>query len=121
MFSLSSTVYLDRYEKEYFRILSVNKPPPGPLANRITRIKPNRLSQFEPHNNQTCCIYALKHDVNNDHCKKHKTLMTEDDIDELCEFLVSNDYSINNSFTKIIQKNPRLNRDDGFICYVSYK
>jgi hypothetical protein len=62
MFSLSSKIYLDTYEKTYYRILCVNKPPPGPLSNYIVRVKHNRLSPFESFTEPTnCCIYAIFH------------------------------------------------------------
>jgi hypothetical protein len=124
MFSLSSKIYLDTYEKTYYRILCVNKPPPGPLSNYIVRVKHNRLSPFESFTEPTnCCIYAIKHIPTQCHsynCTKHRTYMTIDDIDVLLDFLVNNNYSVNNSFTKVIQKNNRLNKNDDFICYFSY-
>lgn len=123
MFSLSSIIYLDTHLKEYFRILSVNKPPPGPLGQYITKINQNRLSPFESFtNDKSCCIYAIKHLPNNGstQCNKHQSFMTIDDLDILIDFLVENNYDVNTRLSKLIQKNPRLNKKDDFIFYVSY-
>ncbi len=119
MFSLSSKVYLDTYEKTYYRILCVNKPPPGPLGDYIVRLKHNRLSPFA--STKECCIYAIKHiPYMSQHCTEHKTYITINEVETLFDFLVENNYSINNSFTKVFQKNKRLNNNDEFICYISY-
>lgn len=123
MFRLSSTIYLDTYEKEYYRILKLNKKPPGPLGNYVVRIKENRRSPFESSKLSDCCIYGIKHlpgQENSTHCNRYNTYMTIDDLDVLFDFLVENNYSINKEFTKVVQKNDRLNNKDDFICYISY-
>lgn len=125
MFGLYSTIYLDPYEKQYFRILYVTKPPDGPLSQYIFPLKENRLSPFTNNNTSSCCVYAIKRLLPQTTCSKNYNnnatqYMTIDDIDALFEFLESNQYTIQETFTKITLKNPRLHKSNDFICFISY-
>lgn len=124
LFTLSSRIYLDKYEKEYIRILTLNKMPIGPLKDKVTQVKDNKLSEYK--NNvvgnrvDNCCFYAFVSDEFNLSCYNDYKYLTIEDFDALLEFLVSNNYTVRESLTKLTRKNERLNSNDDFICYLAY-
>jgi len=119
MFKLASTLYLDKLEKTYKRVLTVNKIPDGPLKNMVLQIKPERLSEFIHNDNQyNCCIYVIDSGLKL-RCNDYKYL-TLDDIDLLFEYIFENDYKIDETITKLTLKNKRINSNDEFICYLKY-
>ena len=79
--------------------MTINKHPEGHLSTIVKRIQTPTLSPFQE--NSACCpikncAYALYKIHNN--CE----LMTPDDIPELFNFLISNDYKIDTSITKMM-------------------
>tara|TARA_Y100000780_G_C13693891_1_gene420608 strand:- start:1029 stop:1394 length:366 start_codon:yes stop_codon:yes gene_type:complete len=119
MFRLGSTLYLDKIDKTYKRILTVNKIPNGPLGNIIKQVRQERLSEFEINSPQSkCCIYVIDSTTFNT-CNDYK-YMTIEDVDDLFEYIFENDYKIEETITKLTLKNKRINSNDDFICYLKY-
>lgn len=125
MFKIYSRIYYDRIEKEYIRIICLDKKPEGELSNYISILKPQNLhdnSYFASNNRigneANCCIYAIKRDISNKNCNNNYKYITIGQIEEVFDFLVNNNYEIVDSFTKYTKKNKRLNNNDDFICYV---
>lgn len=120
IYKLYSTLYLDRYDELYKRIIAIDKMPQGLLSNYIRKIQRNKLSPFDVQQNSSynfnCnnhCIYAIL-DVDN----KHNFLCLEN-ISDLLNFLMSNGYTIDTSVTKLLIKNKRINNNDDIICFIS--
>jgi hypothetical protein len=121
MFKLSSTIYYDRIHEEYVRILCLNKPPTGPLSSKVFHLRRNKLTESQPYDECDRCIFVIKSDLYSGYsgCKKYMYIPL-DDIDILFDYLIHNGYEIEKTFTKISQKNTRLNKNDDFICYITY-
>jgi len=122
MFSVKSIIYLDTYEKEYIRVLVLSKIPPGPLANFVVRITNNKLSEFDVkskfHNNRDDCLYVIKRELTG-YNGGYKYL-TIDDVDELIDYNITNNYNINTAYTEILQRNKRVNSKDDVLFYLTY-
>lgn len=119
MFKLSSTVYLDNSISEYIRLLTINKVPEGPLKDKIKRIKPNKLSEFNNPKDNNCCLYVIRNTFETK-CSNNYDYLTVNDSDILLEYLVANGYKIQESLTRLTRKNTYLNNNDNFICYFTY-
>lgn len=116
IYLLKSYVYLDKHLQSYYRILTLNKMPDGPLSNWIVRIKDEKRSPFEDNYsmNNHCynpCLYAIKKPGD---CH----LLCLDKIDELFEFLLENDYDIDYKLSKLINNNSRINGNSDIICSI---
>ena len=82
--------------------------PNGNLKNYIIRVNNSPLSPFQNNNYNNCnnyCIYAIKSFNNCDN------FLDPNNIDELYEFLLNNNYTVNYEFTNLINngKNPNIN------------
>lgn len=117
IYKLSSNVYLNKYDECYMNIIVINKMPDGPLKNIVKQIQHNKLSPFQE-NSHCCgsksCIFAIQNPYN------REKLLCIDDIEILFEFLIKNGYTFENSLSKLISKNNRLNNDERFISFIKY-
>jgi hypothetical protein len=97
-FTISCIPYYDRINKCYKSILSVNEIPNGPLRTLIRRIEYNKLSPFQQ--NGPCYTYdKCKYVIAGSKCCE---FMTNDEIYNLTNFLLSNGYQIENQLTNTL-------------------
>jgi len=115
-FLLSSMPYLDQYNNCYKNILTININPIGPLKSIVRRINPPKLSIFKEPSpccpNQTC-YYAVK-SFNNP-----QELLCLDEIPILFNFLLTNQYKIDNSLTKLMN-NSSIKMTNPILCFITY-
>lgn len=116
IYSLKSIPYYNSIYQEYTNILTINKKAVGPLALITKGLTLNKLSPFQSNTNlcpQSNCIQAITK-INN-----QNELMCIDELPELFEFLLNNDYTIDNSVTKVLNKtNVKMNGN--LICIIKY-
>ena len=116
-YKISTTLYLDKFTECYRTIVIINKSPDGPLKKHVKSIPRNKLSPFEGDNycsNKPSCYHVLYNFNGN------KELLCVEEIVDLFNFLSLNGYTIDNSLSKIFNKNDKLNNNDNFICMISY-
>jgi hypothetical protein len=108
MFTLFSRPYLDTCSKNYYNIVTVNIPPPGPLAKFVQGVKFYPLSQFKSFDSSSqtrselCGLaivapFAAQGQGNG--CKI--PFVTTDNVPLLFSYLVENGYTIDTSLTKM--------------------
>ena len=116
-YKISSVVYLDKINECYKTIVVIDNKPEGPLKKYVKSVVRNKLSPFDDDNN--CCIrkpcYNVIYNLNND-----SELLCLENMMDLFNFLSNNGYTIDNSFSKIFEKNKTLNKDEKFICVIKY-
>ena len=114
VYTLTHKIYLDTINETYTKIIVINKKPVGPLNNLIQTLKNNKLSIFDisPNNGYNICNYAIKHPSKNE-------LLETEDLTDLFEFLIENNYTIDKSISRIYNKNKVLNKD--FICIITFE
>lgn len=114
-YAISSQSYYDCYNQCYKNILTINKNPHGILSTIVKRIQTPPLSPFQEFS--ACCptkncAFAFYKIHNN--CE----LMTPDDIPELFNFLISNDYKIDTSITKMMNSS-EVRMTNKLICFIT--
>jgi len=111
-FQLNEEVYLDKCNKCYKNIITINKMPNDPnLSSIIKTIRREKLSPFDVKSNCECissCLFAILNPENK------RDLLCLDDIAELFCFLINNGYKIEDKITKIMSKKQRK-----LICFIS--
>lgn len=127
-FSLFSQPYLDTYNQCYKNIVVVNLKPQGPLGDLVRLVKFPPLSEFKQHG--PCsplkdCGYAVMtlYGCNTECLKNGENLMIVDEIPNLISYLVSNNYSVDTSITKMFnQSDIRFDTNTGnkLICFITY-
>ena len=123
--SLFSQPYLDTYNQCYKNIVVVNLKPQGPLGDLIKFIKFPPLSEFKqstPCSPLKDCGYAI---ISIDGCNNGcgNDLMSVDEVPNLISYLVSNNYFVDTSITKMFnQSDIRFDTNTGnkLICFVTY-
>jgi hypothetical protein len=123
--SLFSQPYLDTYNQCYKNIVVLNRPPQGPLADLVVRVKFPPLSEFsEPGQcirSKQCGLAILSPGMG---CGKGgNNLMIVDEVPDLISFLVENGYTVDTSITKMFNASDiRFDTNTGnkLICFVTY-
>ena len=109
IYKLYKTTYLDKFDKCYKNIITLNKNPNDQSLNSsLKQVSSKKLSPFEGFDccsNQPSCILAFID-------PSTKEFITEEHIDQVFSILVDNDYIIEYKMTKLI-KDPKL------ICLIS--
>ena len=81
---------LDSYDKTYRNILTLSRIPEGPLANKIRRINPEKLSPFQypPRH----CLLTISRDIFFN--SSGSCFMEVQDIPDIIGYLETNGYKI---------------------------
>lgn len=113
--------YYNSCNEQYMNIITINKIPSGPLSNYTTNIRFNKLSDFSTSNTNCSplCIYAIKNITSA--CCNNLNLLQSDQVDDLVNFLIENNYTINKDLTKIMNNNRiYLNNGRKLLFYINY-
>jgi hypothetical protein len=105
---LYNEIYYDSICKEYYNILTLNKQPQGTLKDYTKLINITMPSTNDTYNTR-CTIAIVNNFLNNDNhnhnhinnSNKYNNLLMLENLNELTEFLINNDYIIDNSITKL--------------------
>jgi len=106
-YMLYNEINYDSLCKEYYNILTLNKEPQGILKDYTKLINITMPSTNDTYNTR-CSIAIVNNFLNNNHnhnhinnSNKYNNLLMLEDLNELTEFLINNDYIIDNSITKL--------------------
>jgi hypothetical protein len=128
-FTITSQPYLDRFNKCYKNILTINQVPRGPLSKYVQRIQLPRLSPFQvvgPCNTIEKCTLAILNPCNStiDYgccINGGFFFMTPNDIPFLYNFLLNNGYQIETQLTNMMnQSDVKIGNNKTFICMATY-
>jgi hypothetical protein len=98
LYILYSEIYYEPLYKTYVNILTLNKEPHGELKKYTKHIRLLSPSTKEEVINSTYCTYALSTSLVN--TTTLSNFMTLEQLDEFTEFIINNNYIINNTLTQ---------------------
>tara|TARA_Y100000992_G_scaffold69024_1_gene43096 strand:+ start:3725 stop:4114 length:390 start_codon:yes stop_codon:yes gene_type:complete len=98
--------YYDNLSKNYYKIVSINKIPKGELSKYIKKISIKNISTDNERNTEYCSYVISSSILNNNN--NILNICTINDINEIYEFLINNNYSINNELNKCLKLNDNL-------------
>ena len=107
LYLLYTEIYYNPICKEYYNILTITKEPEGELKNYTKLISIIGRQTIDNH-----CTFAISNTLlnnnsnynsssSNKYYKNYNNLLTLDELNELTEFLINNNYIIDYSITKI--------------------
>ena len=103
--TLYTEIYYDSIKKEYFNIITINKIIEGPLKSYIKNIVLQKPSITNFNVNKSYCSLTINSSIlsnsNNNNNNNNNFLIIED-IPDLYEFLINNNYNIVNSLNEIL-------------------
>tara|TARA_B100000925_G_scaffold133660_1_gene99893 strand:+ start:4583 stop:4918 length:336 start_codon:yes stop_codon:yes gene_type:complete len=109
IYKLYKTTYLDKYDKCYKNIITINKNPNDTALNNVLKqVSRQKLSPFESFDccsTQPSCIMAFIDPTT-------KEFLTYEDIDQVFSILIDNLYVPEYEMTKLI-------KDPNLICLIS--
>ncbi len=115
-YTISSQPFYDSYNQCYKNILTINTKPDTPLSSIVKRLHTPKLSPFKE-STPCCpipnCVYAI-YKIDSKCCE----LMTPDDIPELFNFLISNNYKIDTSITKMMNSS-EVKMTNKLVCFIT--
>jgi len=126
LYMLYNEINYDSLCKEYYNILTLNKQPEGTLKDYTKLINITIPSTNENYNKQ--CTIAIvnnilnadNHNHNHNHNNKnnkYSNLLVLEDLNDFTEFLINNNYIIDNSITKLYKNNSFTNYNSKKLIY----
>ena len=125
---------LNTYYQTYQNVITLNKIPPGPLADMVAQISISKLSPFQqapPLNNSpyNCTFVLLRYPKSSGiSIKNSDYFMTADDIPSVLSYLQDNGYVIDTTITTLLNKSKlpiggvsdsKITGNRKFICSVT--
>jgi len=120
-YMLYNEINYDSVCKEYYNILTLNKQPEGTLKEYTKFINITIPSTNETYNKQ-CSIAILNtllttHNTN----RKHSNILMLEDLNDFTEYLINNNYTIDNSITKLYKNANYNNSQNNSYTYINSK
>lgn len=130
-FALYLEPILDSYSQTYRQVITLSCMPSGPLASMVKMQSLSKLSPFYSSVNCSRCSYILMRypnsNSNSNSIKKDNDYMYSDDIPAVFSYLTNHGYTINQSFTKMMNGSricigigSDKNNSQRLICFVSF-
>ena len=117
LYLLYNEIIYDPLCNNYYNILTLNKQPQGPLQNYTKLINITIPSTSQNYNKQ-CTIAIINTLLNaNNNANKYNNLLLLEDLNDFTEFLINNNYIIDNSITKIYINNSYINVNSKKLIY----
>lgn len=98
IYILYSEIYYEPLYKTYVIILTLNKEPHGELKKHTKHIRLTSPSTKEEVINSAYCIYAISASLSN--VSNISNVLTLEQLDVFTEFIINNNYIINNTLTQ---------------------
>ena len=102
---LYSEIYYEPLCEKYSTLLTLNKEPDGELKKYTKNIRITRPSTNEDTINKTYCSYGISNTLSNNTTNSSINLMTQEQLDEFTQFILNNNYIINDVVTQIYKNN----------------
>lgn len=99
--------YYDRLSENYYKIITINKEPKGELGKYIKKISIKNISTDNERNTEYCS-YVINSNILGRNNNNILNICTIDNINEIYEFLINNNYNINNELNKCLKLNDNL-------------
>ena len=114
MYTISTQPFYDSFLQTYKNIYVIDQKPSGPLANIVKQLNSPKLSPFTTHTNDGCykpCLYAVYNPTNT------QQLLCIEDLGILFNYVISNNYSIDTSLTKMMNQS-KVEFKKNFVCFI---
>lgn len=98
IYILYSEIYYEPLYKTYVIILTLNKEPLGELKKHTKHIRLTSPSTKEEVINSAYCTYAISASLSN--ISNISNVLTLEQLDVFTEFIINNNYIINNTLTQ---------------------
>ena len=102
---VSYNLYIEPYYdsvSNYYHILTINKEPYGPLSSFIKLMSIKNVSTKINLANQSYCAYAIKNSILTNITHSNLQVCTLDDITEVYDFLINNNYIIDDTLSSTL-------------------
>ena len=107
--SLYMTTYYDNINGDYHHIIILNKKPEGPLKKFVKQIHINNGSSKIKKANESYCGYAISRDILSNNSNNSNNIRLNicvmEDITEIYDYLINNEYILNSDLTKLLTEN----------------
>ena len=126
--TLFITIYYNNIDNNYYKLITLNKIPNGPLKEYINSISLTNPSTKINKSRENYCILTINSSILNTNTNtisntnnKYINFCTVENIAEIYEFLINNNYSINNELNSILNININCNNNNKILFSFNYK
>lgn len=114
-------IHYDYIEEKYFHIITLSKSPSGPLSNYVRSIALKNASSKIDKSQENYCSYAIDSKILDNQENNKLNICTSVSIPNIYDFLINNNYIINNDLTNILNNNNIIPGNKKYLFTFNYK
>ena len=113
--------YFNYQDNQYYNILVANKKSKGPLKEYMTGLSITNVSKKMGNMQDNYCLIVLSSNILKEKRKIKLEYCTIEDIGDIYEFLLNNNYNIDKDFNKLMKNEDiNINNNKKFVLSINY-
>jgi len=114
--------YFNYVDNQYYNIIVANKKSNGPLKEHMMGLSINNVSKKMGNLQDNYCLIVISSNILKKMKKSKLDYCTIEDIEDIYEFLLNNNYNVDKDFNKLMKNEYiNINNNKKFVMSINYK
>jgi hypothetical protein len=114
--------YFNYLDNQYYNIIVANKKSNGPLKEHMMGLSINNVSKKMGNLQDNYCLIVISSNILKKMKKSKLDYCTIEDIEDIYEFLLNNNYNVDKDFNKLMKNEYiNINNNKKFVMSINYK
>lgn len=114
--------YFNYLDNQYYNIIVANKKSNGPLKEHMMGLSINNVSKKMGNLQDNYCLIVISSNILKKMKKSKLDYCTIEDIGDIYEFLLNNNYNVDKDFNKLMKNEYiNINNNKKFVMSINYK
>lgn len=114
--------YFNYLDNQYYNIIVANKKSNGPLKEYMMGLSINNVSKKMGNLQDNYCLIVISSNILKKMKKSKLDYCTIEDIGDIYEFLLNNNYNVDKDFNKLMKNEYiNINNNKKFVMSINYK
>jgi len=113
--------YFNYLDNQYYNIIVANKKSNGPLKEHMMGLSINNVSKKMGNLQDNYCLIVISSNILKKMKKSKLDYCTIEDIEDIYEFLLNNNYNVDKDFNKLMKNEYiNINNNKKFVMSINY-
>ena len=114
--------YFNYIDNQYYNIIVANKKSKGPLKDFMMGLSIKNISKKIGNMSDNYCLTVISSNILKENKKSKLDYCTIEEIEDIYEFLLNNNYNIDKDFNKLMKNEYiNINNNKKFVVSINYK
>lgn len=114
--------YFNYIDNQYYNIIVANKKSEGPLKEYMLGLSIKNISKKIGNMSDNYCLTVISSNILKENKKSKLDYCTIEEIEDIYEFLLNNNYNIDKDFNKLMKNEYiNINNNKKFVVSINYK